>query len=282
MTSTDDSIAPTFSRDDLDTAIAVLGQGDEDAEPRELFSLSDEELLAVDGVQHPQMTELPWVEANADAQDLRELAAAVAMRSLLARGLVTTSADADPAAYGPGSRTPLSFDAVPELRGVAVLRRIPEAFVLIRRKTSAGDATSYFYLFQVQGRTRVLWESYDSSGMHVFHLVPAGLLAGQVRAFLDPVAGIGEADGETEEVAVEGFEQSAPAQALADARAVSSVVVVSMADGSTEGFTTFAMTDHLVLMESDEEHHRLGTVAGGTLEAIVEELTSAAIPQDAR
>lgn len=272
---------PSFSQDDLDAAIAVLLQTD-DEEVEELFSLSDEELLAVDGIQNPQLTELPWVQANADAPELRELVAAVAMRSLLARGLVTTSADEDPAAYGPGSRRPLSFDAVPELRGVAVLRRIPEAFVLLHRRTAAGDATSYFYLFEVQGRRRVLWEAYDASGMHVFHRVPSTLFARQVRSFMDPESGTGENDGETEEISVEAFENSSIAQELSNARAVTTAVVVSVGEGSTEGFTAFAMPDRLVLMESDEHMHRLGTVSADSMDAIVEELAVSAMGESQR
>ena len=274
--------SPTFSQDDLDAAIAVLSQTGGEEEVRELFSLSDEELLAVDGVQHPQLTELPWVEANADAAELRELVAAVAMRSLLARGLITTSADADPAAYGPGSQKPLSFDAVPELRGVAVLRRIPEAFVLLHRRTAAGDATSYFYLFEVQGERHVLWEAYDASGMHVFHRVPSALLAQQIRSFMDPESGTGDSDGGTEEVTVEAFEDSPIAQQLSEARAVTTAVVVSVGEGTTEGFTAFAMPDRLVLMESDEQMHRLGTVSADSMDAIVEELAAAAMGEPQR
>lgn len=277
MTSIPAPSAPSFSDEDLESAIAVLQQ-DLEGEVQELFSLTDEELLAVDGVQHPQMTELPWVQANADAPELRELMAAVAMRSLLARGLITTSADEDPAEYSQGSRTPLSFDAAPELRGVAVLRRIPEAFVLIRRRTSAGNATSYFYLFDVQGRARVLWEAYDASGMHVFHLVPFELLAAQVVSFLDPEGGLGQEDGQPQELPVQGFEQSEQAAVLAGAHAVSSVAIASVAHGSTEGFTTFAQPDHLVLMESDEETHRVGAISEPTLLGILEDLAAAAMP----
>lgn len=275
---------PDFSDEDLAAAVAFMTQ-DLDGEPTEVITLTDEELVAIDGVQHPQPTDLPWVDANAGDGSRRALSAAVAMRSLMARGLILTSANDKPEAYQEGGHEPLRLEALPQLRGISVARRTADAFVLVHRRTSDGAATSYFYLFALDGKRRVLWETFDSSGMHIFHLVPEELLVDQIRVFLDPEGAAGESDGTPVEVAAADFPTSDEAKRLADSRAVSTVAIARAQDESATGFSAFATPDSLVVMETEGDPeaggtHRLAPVAAGTLEAMLRSLVEGAAPLD--
>lgn len=266
-----------FSDDDVLVAMDVLTQ-DLHGEVTELVTLTDEELIALDGAEHEQITPVPWIATNAADTARRELATATAMRSFLARGLVVSSAVTDPRAYREGSMEPLTFEAVPELRATAVLRRTADDVVVMERTTDAGTATSYFYVFDLDGDRRALWEAFGDQGIHLFFLVPGEILVDQMIAFADPQGVIGDVDGEPVEVPAAELTTSEIGQALAQSRAATSVLVARRSSDAPETFTVFARPDRVDLMETSGEGeqtvHRIGTLARASLHSLLDSLLS--------
>ncbi|QNN82226.1 hypothetical protein H3H54_14165 [Brachybacterium sp. Z12] len=252
----------------------------------EIVTLTDEELLALDGLERDSLTPTPWVTESAAGPDARALVTAAAMRSMISRGIVTSSTVLDPRRYEEGSQEPARMVAVPALQGTAVLRRTSDAVLIAERKTERGTAYSYFYLFHVEGGVRVLWEAFDAAGFHLFFLLDGATLPEQLLAFVDPVSGAGEDDGDADEVPSAAFATSAAAARLAEARAVTTVLVLHRED--TEGptaFTLFSTPDALELMETDGEGEaavqRVGAVSTATLTALVEDLITGTRPDAA-
>lgn len=276
------SAAPRYSPEDIEIATELLMQPLE--EPvTEIVSLTDEELMALDGIEHDSLTPTPWVTGSAPGADARALVTAAAMRSMMSRGIVTSSTVLDPRRYEEGSQEPARMVAVPALQGTVVLRRTSDAVLIAERKTERGTAYSYFYLFHVEGGARVLWEAFDTAGFHVFFLLDGATLPEQLLAFVDPVSGVGASDGEIDEVPSAAFASSAAAARLAEARAVTTVLVLDREDtAGPTAFTLFSTPDALELMETDGEGEaavqRVGAISTATLTALVEDLIAGTRP----
>lgn len=274
-----DRTAPRFSAEDLRIATEVLMRPLEEPVV-ELVSLTDEELVALDGIQHEPLTPVPWLDANTTDEAGRSLATAAAMRSMMARGIVTSSAVLDPRRYEDGSQEPARLVAVPELQAVAVLRRTADRVLIAERRTERGTSFSFFYVLRLDGTVRVLWEAFDDAGFHLFFLLEGETLPAQLIAFADPVDGIGDTDGEVAEVPAETFGESPEAARLAAARAVTSILVLDRAAEDPSGFTLFSTPDAVVLMESDPsgEHpvQRVGDLSRGTLTVLITDLAGLA------
>ena len=276
------SDAPRFSAEDIEIATELLTQPLEQP-VTEIVTLTDEELMALDGIEHDPLTPTPWVSGNAEGEDARALVTAAAMRSMISRGIVSSTAVLDPRRYEDGSQEQARMVAVPALQGTMVLRRTADAVLIAERQTERGTAYGYFYLFHVDGGVRVLWETFDATGFHLFFLLEGETLPEQLRAFVDPVDGAGEADGEIDEVAAASFAASAPATRLAEARAVTTVLVLDREDtAGPTAFTLFATPDALELMETDGEGEaaiqRVGAISAATLTSLVEELIAGTRP----
>src|SRR5919106_2465049 len=78
-----------------------------------LPTLTDEEVVALDGVQHDQIVALPWLSAQTVE---KEILCAVALRGLLAKELVY------PVIFQ-GESEPTRLHAVDEITGALTLRR---------------------------------------------------------------------------------------------------------------------------------------------------------------
>ncbi|GAA1490863.1 hypothetical protein [Brachybacterium sacelli] len=276
------SSAPSFSADDVRIATELLSRPL--TEPvTEIVTLTDEELTALDGLQHESLTPTPWLSESAVQQADRALATSAAMRSMMARGIVASSTVVDPRRYEEGSHEPARMLAVPELQGVAVLRRTSDAVIIAERRTERGTAYGYFYVFHVDGGVRVLWEAFDADGFHLFFLLEGDVLAEQLIAFVDPIGGIGEADGEVEEVPAAQFGESPTAARLAGARAVTTVLVLHREAGDPAGFTLLATPEAVELMETDAEGdeavQRVGAVSRQSLTAILEDVVAGTAPE---
>ena len=98
-------------------------------EPAPVVTLSDEQIAALDGYERRQFVALPWLDAHPEQ---RRVAAAVALRGMIASGQVLTRTARDE--EGPRWR------AVPEISGCLVLRRTAESFTTAERtvRTEAG------------------------------------------------------------------------------------------------------------------------------------------------
>lgn len=276
------SDTPRFSAEDIEIATALLRQPLQ--EPvTEIVSLTDEELMALDGIEHDPLTPTPWMTRSAVDDDARALATAAAMRSMIARGIVTSSVVLDPRRYEEGSHEPARMVAAPALHGTVVLRRTSDAVLIAERRTERGTAYSYFYLFHLDGAVRVLWEAFDAAGFHLFFLLDGATLPDQFIAFIDPISTVGETDGGIEEVRSAAFPTSPAAARLAEARAVTTVLVLDREDtAGPTAFTLFSTPDGVELMETDGEGEsavqRVGVVSTATLTALIEGLVAATGP----
>ena len=102
----------TWADSDLEAALAVLGEAA--VPPAEVLVLTDEEIVALDGLQHSQVVPTPWF----DTQEVEPaVLAAIALRGLTARRLVRLNhledddGAATPIAPWPGTRPSSSVAA---------------------------------------------------------------------------------------------------------------------------------------------------------------------------
>ncbi len=242
---------PQFTDDDLATAMGLISQPI--TQLTELIVLSDEEIRTIDGVDHEAVTPLPWIEDHADSPEERDLAAAVAMRSLMARGLITSNAVTDPLARTSADEQPMTFEPAPELRGTAVLRRTSDHVVLMERRTASGSVFAFFHVFDLQEGRRVMSEVFDASGFHHFHLMPGDLLMERCERVVDPSGALGTTDTEPVTIPEEDLEASEQVQHLAQAEAVTEVMVMQRGTQTVTAVTLFALADHLEMLERDQE-----------------------------
>jgi len=280
------SDAPRFSAEDLEIATGLLTRPL--TEPvTEIVSLTDEELMALDGIEQEPLTPIPWIESATHTPEDRSLVAAAAMRSMIARGIVTSSAVLDPRRYEDGSTQQARVVAIPELQGTVVLRRTSDAVLIAERRTERGTSYGYFHLFHLEDQVRVLWEAFDETGVHLFFLLEGSTLPAQLLAFVDPIDGAGDNDGDIEEIPSAEFSTSAAAARLAEARAVTTVLVLAReSDADPTAFTLFSTPDGVVLMETDGQEdtavQRVGKLSRDSVHALVEELVAATGPDAAQ
>ena len=277
------SSAPSFSAEDIQVATDLLMQP-LDGEVKEIVTLTDEELMALDGFQNDPLTPTPWVAESARGEESRALVTATAMRSMIARGIVTSAVVNDPRRDDAAGEEQASMVAVPELQGTAVLRRTSDAVIIAERRTERGTAYGYFYLFHMDGEVRVLWEVFDATGFHLFFLMDGAALPEQFIAFIDPAEGIGETDEEPVEVPASEFGSSPTAARLAESRAMTTILVLER-EGAQEptAFTLFSGGSRVALMEEagegEDAVRRVGTVSRSTLEALLQDVVAATAPE---
>lgn len=189
---------PTITERDMLGAMEVLAGTA--AEPEPLIVLTDEEIMALDGLSALEILGSPYL--SQDAVDA-ETSAASALRSLVARGMVRTgsaqreeegeavSGGADP------SQRPVQLDR--RLAGVVTLRRIPEAMVTSERTLEGGTTTLAHYFFP---RSGVLEEYITVDGFHHFSVPHLDAVAARIQRFADPFE-VADADGEPQSMALQ-------------------------------------------------------------------------------
>jgi hypothetical protein len=160
-----------FSTRDVEAAQAVLLRATA-GEATSVVTLTDEEIVILDGLATPQIVATPWAEANSGVAP--ELFGQVALRALLARGDVlpaTQTGSAD-----------LAIVASDEITGCLVLRRTAEAIVSVERQTSLGNEWLYYYRHE----DRVLEERVDADGFHFMTVLVAEDVGVRVESFVNP------------------------------------------------------------------------------------------------
>lgn len=189
---------PTITERDMLGAMEVLAGTA--AEPEPLIVLTDEEIMALDGLSALEILGSPYL--SQDAVDA-ETSAASALRSLVARGMVRTgsaqreeegeavSGGADP------SQRPVQLDR--RLAGVVTLRRIPEAMVTSERTLEGGTTTLAHYFFP---RSGVLEEYITVDGFHHFSVPHLDAVAARIQRFADPFE-VADSDGEPQSMALQ-------------------------------------------------------------------------------
>lgn len=215
-----------------------------------VVTLTDEEIVILDGLQNPQIVAVPWLDAQEGAD--RALVGRVALRSLLARGLVVPAENAggEPAAAGSGDERPaVGIEAVPEITGPLVLRRTATAILSAERTTALGRHWVYVYLHEDD---RVLEEEVAPSGHHAFSVYPLAELAGRLAVFLDP-GGKALLDGRTQTFTTEEFSARAPElPELAGALAVTTLGAVHAGSDVLVQVSVYATPDGVYVVRGGE------------------------------
>lgn len=211
-----------WTQRDVECAAKVLAQAS--PEGTALTTLTDEEIVALDGVQHEQIVALPWLSSQ-DAGN-KDLMCAVALRGLLAKEYVY------PVVFE-GETEPSRLHAIEEITGSLTLRRSGDAVVSVERTVSTGKRWLYAYV-HVEG---VLLEEVDDGGLHGFTVVSRGKATERLAAFVDP-ENAATRDTEPAVYTEPAFEQHA-ATALADTRAASNVVAFTTASDDFPTVTVY-------------------------------------------
>jgi hypothetical protein len=198
-----------WSQRDVECAARILGSASAEGTP--LPTLTDEEVVALDGIQHEQIVALPWLSVQDAGKDIM---CAIALRGLLAKEL------AYPVIFE-GETEPSRLHATEEITGALTLRRSADTVVSIERTVSTGKRWLYAYV-HVEG---VLLEEIDEGGLHGFTVVTRDALTSRLVAFVDP-EGSAVRDGDATSYSDAEFESQAPS-VLADTRAASNVVSFS-------------------------------------------------------
>ncbi|GAA2863839.1 hypothetical protein [Paenarthrobacter ilicis] len=206
-----------WTQRDIEAAAKVLASASADGTA--LPTLTDEEVVALDGVQHEQLVALPWLSAQ-DAN--KELMCAIALRGLLAKELVY------PVIFE-GETEPTRLHATEDITGALTLRRSGSSVISVERTVSTGKRWLYGYLHD----DGALLEEIDEGGLHGFTVVTRDHLVSRVAAFVDPDNAAAR-DTDPAEYTEAQFEEHA-ASALADTRAASNVVGFS---ADTDEFPT--------------------------------------------
>lgn len=254
----------TWTERDVRSAAAVLGSAAD--EGRELPTLTDEEIVALDGPAREQLVELPWLAS--EGVD-REAAAAVALRGLLAKGIAyPVHAEGDP--------TPRRLEAGVEHTGLLTLRRTAERLVRLERQVSTGRRWIYAYVHD----GGVLAEEVDESGLHAFRVFTAAGIGPWLAGFVDP-DGIAARDGDPVLLDQAQFEAQA-GERLADTRAATTVTALA-AHGPDQSLSVYTSSTTVTLLTprggggvgEPADAVELRDVSADTLEGLLADLTAA-------
>lgn len=269
MTATADT-DPPFDERSLACAVGVLDQGREKVTP--VAAVSDEELVALDGITAPQITALPFLEEHAPELADREPLARTAMRSLMVRRQVISEIEA-----AEFEERPLADDrlqrvvAEPLLAGALVLRRSSRDLVVFEREVSAGVHRLYYY---PHDGGVVLEEEVTGDGVHMFTVMPRASVAERVRHLVDQ-SGAAGADGESDTVRTTDVEGHPDwGRRLADTRALTIGTSLSRMDDAVAR-VHFHMTSSEVIagqMSDDDQEVTLVPVSAAGIEAIVADM----------
>lgn len=272
---------PTITERDMLGAMEVLSGTAPEPEP--LIVLTDEEIMALDGLSALEILGSPHLSQGAvDA----EASAAAALRSLVARGMVRTgsaerderenegeavSGDADP------SQRPVQLDR--RLAGVVTLRRIPEAMVISERTLEGGTTTLAHYFFP---RSGVLEEYITVDGFHHFSVPHLDAVAARIQRFVDPFE-VADADGEPQSMALQ---EAASSFDVDDTRSLT--VLTAVADEGGRRATIAATSDQVQVLDngaldrdpSPTEPVQISAVSPETLLAVIDTMLPRAEDED--
>lgn len=249
-----------YTQRDLSAADAVLERAAAGvAAP--LLSLTDEQLIGLDGYERVQFTALPWLE---DHPGQARFAAAVGLRTLIATGQVGLVDD------GMGRR---QWAAAGDLGGILVLRRTAPAFLTAERtvQTTVGPQIHRLHYYVHTGG--VLEEEVTAFGVHHFTALGAHQVPDRAAVLLDQ-AGVASTAQEPITVAASQLAQGELAQRLADARALSVLTLVRTADDTLHQVSVYATGSEVLTIRAVDpvargEQLRIEAVDGAGLRALV-------------
>ena len=220
----------------------------------EVAAFTDEELVALLGGGEEQIAPLLWLDQQPQAQ--HALAASVALRGLIARGLVQRIEDQQE----PGK---LVLSIPDEVLAVLAMRRSASAILIAERQTEAGKHARVIYQ---HGELGVLEENVNRGGLHTFSVAPEKLALDDLTVLCDPddVAEETVADPAREDISLAEYAEGGKIPAtLEQALAVTVIAAVTEppVPGSEPGqdrLTVYCFADHVkVLHRSPESVGRL-------------------------
>ncbi|WP_323959955.1 hypothetical protein GC088_00405 [Arthrobacter sp. JZ12] len=209
-----------WTKRDLESARKVLAMSFEESE--ELPTLTDEEIVALDGIERDQLVALPFLEKH---EEQKYLAATVALRSLMSKGIAFPVVEK-------GYNEPTRLNATERVTGIMTLRRTASRIITGQRTSQVGR----HWLFAYVHDDIVLEEEVNDGGIHGFVVYPASRLAERLAILADPEQVAAE-DSDSVELAQNEFEENG-APLLGDSRAVT---VYTGASGGPETFTNLTV-----------------------------------------
>lgn len=233
---------PAPTERDAAAAFELLSRAQE--EPPVLAVLTDEELLAIDGIDAPQVADTPFT----DREDVDAAAyASAAFRSLIARGLVVIDDDAQETEgelLTEGTeRRALQLDRT--LAGIAALRRGPLGVLSAHRQVADQLTELLVYVFPAGG---ILEELVTADGFHHFSLPLRAAVPERLAVYLDPRDVAGE-DATLFSGPVDALEADSEVTArLDDARAIT--VVAGTGAGGRFQHTVFTTSDAVLDLDT--------------------------------
>lgn len=259
--------SPTLiSERDAAGAYALLATAAED--PSVIAVLSDEELLALEGLEGAELAGSPFLEASGFD---REQAAAVAARSLIARGLVVL----DESRQQPegedletGQTVTRAAQLDPTLAGLLTLRGMPLAILNLTRQVEEQATSLMLYVFPQDG---ILEELVTADGFHHFSLPTRSVVPERLARYVDQAQVAGEEDGESVSGTAAELEADSPiGRRLADTRALT-VITSASGEGSSQ-LSVMATATSVHAMDtpsSPEDRVEVREISAGSLRALL-------------
>ena len=267
-----------YTQRDVAGARAVLAQARAE-QPARLLSLTDEQLLGLDGYARPRFAATPWLEDHPEPERQR-FAASVALRTLIAAEQVGLVADAETGRQ--------QWSAAGDLSGVLVLRRTAQTFLTGERTvhTLAGPQSHrlHYYLHP----DGALEEEVTAFGVHHFTPVPIDRVPQRMTVLLDPdgIAAApaqedGGADGGAPAVTVttSALPTSPVGARLAETRAASVLTAVRTADSAVRQVSVYVTDDEVLVIEpldpaQEDPELRIRAVDREALHRLITELAA--------
>ncbi len=215
--------------------------------PAQMGVFTDEELIALDGLDTVQLVPLPWIADNEETVE-RRISASIALRSLIARRLVLPAellAD-DWDDLGDDPRRLYAADPV---QGILTLRRSFTSLITFQRMVSEQIYTVVQYVYD--GDT-LLEEEITADGYHHFHVLPKDSAVDHAVTLIDQDEVAGE-DGEPITLRMSAIEEHVElGPVLSDTRALTVASLVTRA-GEAEQLTFYATSDRMYVSRSDQD-----------------------------
>lgn len=264
-----------FTERDAAGAYEILAAASDS--PSVLAVLTDEELVALGGKDAVQIAGSPFLDQLEIAE---EASASIALRSLIARGLVTLGdAQAEPegdqlSTDAPATSRVAQLDRT--LAGLMTLRGAPGALMNLTRRVSEQSTAITVYVFPEGG---LLEELVTADGYHHFSVPTRSATPARLARYVDQAQVAGSEDRVIFEGPMVALEDPAEqtARQLADTRALT-VMTAADAEGAGTQVSLMATSDAVFAMDTPQETSDTTEVREVSTEGLLA-LIDAAIPE---
>jgi len=214
--------------------------------PARLGSFTDEEIVALDGLDTEQIVPTPWISANAEEVPSR-IAASVAIRSMIARRLVLP-AELLADSWDDLGDDPRRLYAADPVQGILTLRRTASGVTTLQRVVDGQTHHLVYYSFDADG---MLEEEITQDGFHHFTILPGSQAPERALTLVDQDT-VASADGAPMHLRVDEVEADPVlGPALADTRALTVLTSVRR-DVEPVQFTFYATSERLLISQVED------------------------------